>query len=88
MLERGLNHNAGTLRRPFDGFASGYTIGHRLILAKQIADLAQPLRQRLPRHGSGILDAYFVTSRRKQIGNAVAHEAGADHCNARLFHAG
>jgi hypothetical protein len=59
-----------------------------LICAKQIANVTKPLVQRLACRCKRILHAYFATARRKQISNAVAHQAGADYRDSGLFHAG
>src|ERR1700722_1014516 len=88
LFERSFNDNSSILRRPRYRLARGYAVGDRAICAKQIANVTKPLVQRLACRRKWVLHAYFVTACRKQISNAVAHQAGADYRDARLFHAG
>ena len=56
------------------------------IVAQQIGDLSQPRRQRRAQFGGQLEHADIVAGGGKTIGNAVAHEAGADNRDLRFRH--
>jgi len=87
LLKCGFNDNVGIFRRPSKRFTCSNAIRYGAIDAEKIANVAEPLRQLFSRCRDRILHAHLVPGRGKQVSDTVAHQTGADHCDARFAHA-
>ena len=87
LLRRGLEHEGDVLHRRRHLVVRRDAAEQRGIAAEQVAGALQPLRQRFAPFGRRIVDADGVAGRRQQIGDAVAHQARADHADIQAAHA-
>jgi hypothetical protein len=74
------------LTGPFDRWPTAHAFNSGAIRVQKIADIANTLRQLVERFARRVLHPYIVAAGGEQIGDAVAHQAGADHGNPRVLH--
>ena len=85
-LRRRLEHEGRVLHRRCKLIVRRDAREHRRIVAEQVADRLQPLRQRCAQIRRRLEHADLMARRREQIGDAVAHQPAADHADLQHRH--
>ena len=85
LLRRRLEHEGRVRHRRRHRVVCRDAGEQRGIVAEQIARALEPRRQRGAPFRRRVVDADRMTGRRQQIGDAVAHQAGADHADFQLL---
>jgi hypothetical protein len=78
LLRRSLEHRMRRLDRRREPVMYLDAVEHAGVVAEQVEDRAQPAQQALARLGDGLVDTDIVSGSGEEIGDAVAHQAGAD----------
>jgi hypothetical protein len=86
LLRRRFDNDAGAAHGPFDRWPGADAFDGGAVSAEEITDLANTLRQLVQHLAHRVLHPHAVPAGGEQIGDAVAHQAGADHGNLRLVH--
>ena len=86
LLRRRFDDDARACHGPFDRWPRAYAFDGGTVGTQKIADIANTLRQLFQRLASRVLHPHAVVAGGEQIGDAVAHQAGANHGNLRFVH--